>query len=87
MSSILKVKIPFKRRKTNGGTDGLATFYLDSVPAYLPTVGQTVVITHTDVPSTSGLKTKLNNILVSSSLVVSFIDMISQSLTNTPLIE
>lgn len=62
MSAILKVKIPFKRRKTNGGTDGLATFYLDSVPTYLPTVGQTVVITHTDVPSTSGLRTKLNNI-------------------------
>jgi hypothetical protein len=62
MSAILKVKIPFKRRKTNGGVDGLATFYLDSAPIYQPLPFQTVIITHTDVPSNSGLKTKLNSI-------------------------
>ena len=83
MSSILKVKIPFKRRKTNGGTDGLATFYLDSVPAYLPTVGQTVVITHTDVPSTSGLKTKLNNI--STNTVTGLYQSLQQNVSVTAI--
>lgn len=62
MSAILKVRIPFYRRKTNGGTDGLATFYLDSLPTYVPTVNQSVLVVHTDVPATSGLKTKLTNI-------------------------
>jgi hypothetical protein len=60
MSSILKVRIPFFRRKTNGGTDGLATFYLNEQPTYLPTINQNVLIVHTDVPVASGLKTKLN---------------------------
>jgi hypothetical protein len=62
MSAILKIRIPFYRRKTNGGTDGLATFYLTEAPRYLPSLNQTVLITHTDVPLTSGLKTKLNNL-------------------------
>jgi hypothetical protein len=62
MSAILKVKIPFFRRKTNGGTDGLATFYLESAPTYLPQLNQVVLITHTSVPPNSGLKTKINNI-------------------------
>lgn len=83
MSSILKVKVPFKRRKTNGGVDGLATFYLDSVPTYLPTVGQTVVITHTDVPSTSGLKTKLNNI--STNTVAGLYQNLQQNTTQTSI--
>ena len=62
MSAILKIRIPFYRRKTNGGTDGLATFYLTEAPRYLPSLNQVVLITHTDVPLTSGLKTKLNNL-------------------------
>jgi hypothetical protein len=62
MSAILKVKIPFKRRKSNGGVDGVVTFYLDSTPTYLPQPSQTVIITHTDVPPNSGLRTKLNSI-------------------------
>ena len=62
MSSILKIRVPFKRRKTAGGVDGRATFYLESVPNYVPQVGQTVIITHTGVPANSPLATKLTNI-------------------------
>jgi hypothetical protein len=62
MSTTLKIRIPFLRRKTNGGTDGLGTFYITEAPRYLPTLNQSVIITHTDVPTTSGLRTKLNNI-------------------------
>ena len=83
MSAILKVKIPFKRRKINGGSDGLATFYLDSVPSYLPSIGQTVVITHTDVPSGSGLKTKLNNI--STNTVTATYQSLEQNTTQTAI--
>ena len=61
MSTTLKIRIPFLRRKTNGGTDGLGTFYITEAPRYLPTLNQSVIITHTDVPTTSGLRTKLNN--------------------------
>jgi hypothetical protein len=61
MSAILKVRIPFYRRKTLGGTDGAATLYLKSNPSYLPKENATVLITHTDVSSTMPLKTKINN--------------------------
>lgn len=59
MSAILKVKIPFFRRKTSGGSNGVATFYLGSVPAYLPTLNQVCVVTHTNVLAGSGLANKL----------------------------
>lgn len=62
MSAILKTRVPFFRRKTNGGTDGMATFYLLEEPKYLPTLNQVVTISHTNVPTSSGLKTKLTNI-------------------------
>lgn len=62
MSAILKVKIPFFRRKTAGTGDGLATFYLGAEPTYLPTLNQTVLITHTNVPAGSGLLNKLTNV-------------------------
>ena len=61
MSAILKVRIPFYRRKTQGGTDGAANLYLKTNPTYLPAINATVLITHTDVPSGSGLKTKINS--------------------------
>lgn len=80
MSTILKIRVPFYRRKTNGGTDGLATFYLNETPKYLPSLNQTVLITHTDVPTTSGLKTKLNNISTNtvSALFQSYEENLSQ---------
>lgn len=62
MGAILKIKIPFFRRKTAGTGDGLATFYLGSEPTYLPTLNQTVLITHTNVPAGSGLLNKLTNV-------------------------
>ena len=31
MSAILKVRIPFYRRKTQGGTDGAANLYLKTI--------------------------------------------------------
>lgn len=79
MSSILKVRIPFFRRKTNGGTDGLATFYLTELPTYLPSINQTVMVVHTDVPTNSGLKTKLNNI--STNTVYAFFQSVEQNTT------
>jgi hypothetical protein len=79
MSSILKARIPFFRRKTNGGTDGLATFYLGELPTYLPSINQTVMVVHTDVPTTSGLKTKLTNI--STNTVPAFFQSVEQNTT------
>jgi hypothetical protein len=62
MSAILKVRIPFYRRKTQlGGNDGSANLYLKTVPTYLPAINATVLITHTDVSSDMGLKTKINS--------------------------
>ncbi len=79
MSSILKVRIPFFRRKTNGGTDGLSTFYLSELPPYIPSINQTVMIVHTDVPTNSGLKTKLTNI--STNTVPAFFQSVEQNTT------
>jgi hypothetical protein len=59
MSAILKVKIPFFRRKTSGGANGVGTFYLGSVPKYLPQLNQVCMITHTNIPAGSGLANKL----------------------------
>lgn len=61
MSAILNIKIPFFRRKTSGGSNGIATFYLGSVPKYLPTLGQVCMIVHTNVPAGSGLSNKLTS--------------------------
>jgi hypothetical protein len=79
MSAILKVRIPFYRRKTNSGTDGLATFYLESLPTYVPTVNQQVLVVHTGVPTTSGLKNKLNSI--STNTVPAFFQSVEQNTT------
>jgi hypothetical protein len=62
MSAILKVRIPYYTRTVAGGTDGIVSFYLLEPLTYIPTLNQTVVITHTQVPTTSGLYNKLNNI-------------------------
>jgi hypothetical protein len=79
MSSILKVRIPFFRRKTNGGSDGLATFYINSTPAYLPATNTRVLVVHTDVPTTSGLNTKLTSI--STNTVAAFFQSVEQNTT------
>ena len=81
MSSILKIRVPFKRRKTAGGVDGRATFYLESVPNYVPQVGQTVIITHTGVPANSPLATKLTNI--STNTVTGVFQSVEQNTTQT----
>jgi len=62
MNNILKVRVPFYRRVTNNTSDGLATFYLKSQPTYLPTLNQTVLVSHTQVPSGSNLATKLTTL-------------------------
>ena len=36
MNEFIKIRVPFYKRITNGGTDGLATFYLKEMPKYLP---------------------------------------------------
>ena len=83
MSSILKIRVPFKRRKTAGGVDGRATFYLESVPNYVPQVGQTVIITHTGVPANSPLATKLTNI--STNTVTGVFQSVEQNTTQTSI--
>jgi hypothetical protein len=62
MSAILKVRIPYYGRTISTGTDGVAEFYLLEKPKYVPALNQTVVITHTEVSSSTGLNTKLTNI-------------------------
>jgi len=68
MSAILKVRIPYYSRTISTGTDGIAEFYLLEAPAHIPVLGQTVVITHTEVSSSTGLYTKLNNLGSNTSL-------------------
>jgi hypothetical protein len=53
MSAILKMRIPFFRKKESGGTDGRATFYLAQSVTYLPSANQTVTVTHTNVRGSS----------------------------------
>ena len=62
MSAILKVRIPYYGRTISTGTDGVAEFYLLEKPKYVPALNQTVVITHTEVSTSTGLNTKLTNI-------------------------
>lgn len=62
MSAILKVRIPYYGRTISTGTDGVAEFYLLEKPKYVPALNQTVVITHTEVASNTGLNTKLIDI-------------------------
>ena len=81
MSAILKIRVPFKRRKTTGGVDGKATFYIESRPNYLPQVGQTVIITHTAVPSGSPLATKLNSL--STNTVMGVFQSVEENTTQT----
>jgi hypothetical protein len=68
MSAILKVRIPYYSRTISTGTDGIAEFYLLEAPAHTPVLNQTVVITHTEVSSSTGLYTKLNNLGSNTSL-------------------
>jgi hypothetical protein len=60
--STLRIKIPFSRRKSTGTSNGFITFSLPSIPKTIPFLYQRVLITHTNVPSNSGLKTKLDSI-------------------------
>lgn len=62
MSAILKVRIPYYGRTISTGTDGVAEFYLLEKPKYVPALNQTVVITHTEVASNTGLNTKLTSL-------------------------
>jgi len=68
MSAILKVRIPYFGRTISTGTDGVAEFYLLEKPKYVPALGQTVVITHTEVSSSTGLNTKLTAIATNTVL-------------------
>ena len=62
MSAILKVRVPYYSRTISTGTNGIAEFYLLENPAYVPTLAQNVVITHTEVSTNTGLYVKLNNL-------------------------
>jgi hypothetical protein len=61
MSAILKMRLPFFRKKESGGSDGRATFYLAQSVTYLPAANQTVTVTHTNIKGT-GLLNKLSTI-------------------------
>jgi hypothetical protein len=80
MNEFIKIRVPFYKRITNGGTDGLVTFYLKEMPKYLPqSVGSKVIITHTDIPDSSGLKTKLNNL--STNTVVGYFQQVDENVS------
>lgn len=80
MNEFIKIRVPFYKRTTNGGTDGLATFYLKEMPKYLPqSVGSKVIITHTDIADSSGLKTKLNNL--STNTVVGYFQQVDENIS------
>lgn len=80
MNEFIKIRVPFYKRITNGGTDGLATFYLKEMPKYLPqSVGSKVIITHTDIADSSGLKTKLNNL--STNTVVGYFQQVDENIS------
>ena len=61
MSAILKVRLPYYARTISTGTDGVAEFYFLEKPKYVPAINQTVVITHTEVSTSTGLHTKLDS--------------------------
>lgn len=80
MNEFIKIRVPFYKRITNGGTDGLVTFYLKEMPKYLPqSVGSKVIITHTDIADSSGLKTKLNNL--STNTVVGYFQQVDENIS------
>jgi hypothetical protein len=58
MNNTLKYRLPFYRRKLN--SDGTATFYLKTAPANWPQNGDTVLVSHTEVPSNSNLASRLS---------------------------
>lgn len=64
MNTILKVRIPFFRRVTSNTGDGIATFYLNAPIAdfKLPALNQTVLISHTAVPTGSHLANRISSI-------------------------
>lgn len=60
MANILTQKIKYKRRQVSNDNTNLVTFFLDSQPTYTPSVGQTVLVSHTDLPAgDSGIKNKI----------------------------
>ena len=83
MSAILKIKIPFYKKATHDSSDGLATFYLASQPKYLPTSNQTVLITHTEVQSGTGLDTKLKSL--STNTVPALFDSFTQNVNQASI--
>ena len=64
LNGLLKIRIPYFRRLVGNTGDGIATFYIASEPAYLPGLNDTVLITHTEIPTSSsgGLINKLSNL-------------------------
>lgn len=66
VNGLIKMRIPFYKRTNANTADGLVTFYVGSIPTdqYLPGLNDTVIITHTEVPSASTsnkLANKLNS--------------------------
>ena len=64
LNGLLKMRIPYFRRLVGNTGDGVATFYVASEPTYLPGLNDTVLITHTEIPSSTsgGLVNKLANL-------------------------
>ena len=83
MSAILKMRIPFFRKKESGGTDGRATFYLAQSVNYLPAANQTVTVTHTNVRGTA-FQTYLNN-KSTNTLTAKFVEYNIDNATTAPV--
>lgn len=66
VNGLIKMRVPFFRRTVGNTADGMATFYIGStIPdIYLPALNDTVIISHTEVPTASTsnkLANKLNS--------------------------
>lgn len=77
--STLKLRIPFSRRKSTGTTSGTVIFYLPNTPRNQPVLNQRVFITHTNVPATSGLRSKLDTL--STNVTTGLFQSYTQNLT------
>lgn len=60
MANILKQKIKYTRRQITNDGSGLVTLFLPSAPAHLPAVGDTLLISHTNLPTNSGIENVVN---------------------------
>ena len=88
VNGLIKMRIPFHRRSVGNTADGMATFYIGStIPdIYLPGLNDTVIITHTEVPTASSSNKLANKLNSTGSNTVSGMFQGQQTTSNAVLI-